>query len=197
MTASSRYILQEYANKKNLKNVRSEIEDKWFVAYPEKGVKIELAETNSHIENEYSLHLTSANYLVEGTTELKEAMIHHHKKGHKLCHLQFKITALKQTVRIFLDQLDEQDYERCIKGFLYICQDILRQEGRQKGIKEDLQKYFFNDNIRKLSDERIFLLGRIRKAFGSKQITADDKVVENDNIRILRSEQAINPFLGW
>ncbi len=197
MKSSNRYILQEYANQKHLKNIRSETEDTWRIAYTEKDAKIELAETNSLIEDEYSLNLASAKYLVEGTTESKEAMIHHHKKGHQMRHIQFKISALRQTIRIFLDNLDEQDYERCIKGFLSLCQDIITHEGKDKKIKADLQKYFFNENIKHLSHERLFLLARIKNAYDSGQLTADDKALEEKNLLEFQKEPALRPFLDW
>ncbi|MFH1175022.1 MAG: hypothetical protein V1725_07870 [archaeon] len=197
MKSSSRYILQEYANRKHLQNIRSETENTWRITYSEKGTKIELEETNSLVEDEYNLSLSSAKYLVEGTTESKETMIHHHKKGHGMRHIQFKISALKQTIRIFLDQLDDSDYEKCIKGFLHICKDIIRMESKQKKLREDLQIYFFNEDIKKLAHERRFLVEKIKKAYNSKQITADDKIIEEKNLIQLRKEHAIQAFIEW
>ena len=134
---------------------------------------------------------------MEGTTESKEAMIHHHKKGHGLRHIQFKISALKQTIRIFLDNLDDLDYEKCIKGFLNICSDIIEVERKQKKITTDLQDYFFNNSIQSLLSERKFLITRIQKAYGSGQITVNDLAVENKNLSNLRKEQALKYFLEW
>ncbi len=197
MKYSSRYILQEYANPDHLENMRSETEDTWKISFLKKDVKIELEETNSLIEEEYSLNLTSTKYFVESTTESKEAMIHHHRKGHQLRHIQFKISALRQTIRIFLDKLDESDYERCIKGFLSICHDIIISEGKEKKIKENLQKYFFNKNIKKISHERAFLLKKIKESYSSGQLTADDKKIGEEGLAEFRKEQALLPFLNW
>ena len=87
---SNIYLLPLYANRANLKENRYETTHVSSVAYSSGGIKIELSETNSLIEDRYSLNLASARYIVEGsTTESKEAMIHHHPKGHPERHLQF------------------------------------------------------------------------------------------------------------
>lgn len=197
MSPSHRYILEAYANQEHLENMRSQTEDTWRVVYAERGTKIELAETNSLIEDEYSLNLTSAQYLVEGATQSREAMIHHHRRGHPLYHLQFKITALGRTIRIYLDMLNNADYEKCIKGFLHLCQDIITHEGKLKKTTDDLPRHFFNEHIGELATERRFLLNRVRSAHGSRQITADDQEVGDEDLQHLRQEPALQPFLDW
>jgi hypothetical protein len=80
------YVLAEYANEKHLVNHTDKTTDEMRIVYEQNGVQIGLIETNSLVEDEYCLNLKSAKYTLEGT-EVKESMIHHHKKGHSSRHL--------------------------------------------------------------------------------------------------------------
>ncbi|MFA6073166.1 MAG: hypothetical protein WC758_03570 [Candidatus Woesearchaeota archaeon] len=141
------------------------------------------------------MNLKSAKYFAE-STEVKESMIHHHKKGHKLRHLQFKLQSQRETIRIFLDNLDDEDYARCIKGFLHISQDLIQREMKDNKIKEDLIKYFFNEKIKELANERKYLLEKISDAFGSGQITdMKDESVDKNKLLELKKDSQLEPFL--
>jgi hypothetical protein len=192
------YILPEYTNQKHIERHTDKESDESIVAYKKGGINITFTERNSLLEDEYGLNFKSAKYLVEGRTEIKESMIHHHQKGHKSRHLQFKLQSKKETIRIFLDNIDENDYERCIKGFLYISQRLIQKEQEENKIEEDLLDYFFNEKIKKLKSEQEFLLEKISQAFSNGQITAaNDEAVDKMKLLELKEEAHLNPFLEW
>lgn len=51
------YILPEYANSNNLKNVRGQFEDEYIATFSKEEIQIVLTETNSLVEDEYCLKL--------------------------------------------------------------------------------------------------------------------------------------------
>ena len=192
------YILPYYANSSNLDENRSQTSHTSSIKFSSKGFQIELSESNSLVEDKYSLNLHSAKYLVEGSTETKEAMIHHHPQGHKWRHLQFKLKAKREVIRIRLDNLDDEDYQRCIKGFLYISQKIIQHEKEENKIKEDLQKYFFNNKVKQLAAEEKFLLGKIKIALKENGVLDDsNKPLNPERIEALKSEKHLLPFFEW
>ena len=196
---SNIYILPYYANNENLKENRYPREHISSIRFTLGGFHIELSETNSLVEDRYSLNLNSAKYVVEGNySEQKEAMIHHHPHGHLWKHLQFKLKARNEVIRIKLDALDDEDYQKCIKGFLHISQKIIQHEKQENQIKEDLQKYFFNDEIKKLAAEEIFLLSRIKLASEDKGILdSENKPLDAKRIEDLKTEKHLLPFFEW
>lgn len=192
---STIYNLVEYANSHNLKQNRTQTEDEYYINYSENGIRVELRETNSIVEDEYCLNLESAKYVVEGIKNTKKSMIHHHKKGHKFKHLQFKLYSKREEIRIFLDILDDDEYMRCIKGFLHIAQDLILHEKEESEIREDLLTYFFNEKIKTLKGERRYLLTKIDKAASQRQITgADDKPFDKEKLLELKKETHLKPF---
>lgn len=190
-----KYILPEYSNEKHTEKYSDDKIEEYRVGYKKSGMQIMLTEKNSLVEDEYGLTLKSAKYLAEGT-EIKESMIHHHKKGHASRHLQFKLQAEKETIRIFLDNLDEEDYSKCIKGFLHISQELIKQEQEENNIEDNLIEYFFNKNIITLKKERIFLLSKISESFKQGQITAEDKKINKNKLLTLQQTH-IKPFLEF
>jgi hypothetical protein len=190
-----KYILPEYSNEEHTEKYSDEKIEEYRVGYKKSGMQITLTEKNFLVEDEYGLTLKSAKYLAEGT-EIKESMIHHHKKGHPSRHLQFKLQAEKETIRIFLDNLDEEDYSRCIKGFLHISQELIAREQKENNITDNLIEYFFNKNIQTLTNERRFLLGKISESFKQGQITAEDKKIDKNKLSALQQTH-IRPFLEF
>jgi hypothetical protein len=193
------YILGEYVNKDHFTENVTQFEHISSIAYIQSGFKIELSESNSLVEDKYSLNLNSAKYVVEGNiTETKEAMIHHHPKGHPWRHLQFTLRSTNEKIRIKLEPLDDEDYKKCIKGFLHISQSIIEHEQKDNKVKENLVDFFFNDNVTTLSSERQFLLEKIKQAFNSKGILDDsNKNISKDKIESLKKESHLLPFLAW
>ncbi|HIJ01261.1 TPA: hypothetical protein HA363_01300 [Candidatus Woesearchaeota archaeon] len=192
------YILSEYANPKHIERYTDKETDEFRITYKKEGMHITITEKNSLLEEEYGLNFKSAKYLVEGRTEIKESMIHHHQKGHKSKHLQFKLQSRKETIRIFLDNIDYTDYERCIKGFLHISQHLMQKEQQENKIEENLLEYFFNEKIQRLELEKRFLLTKISQAFSSGQITdASDDAVDKQRLLELKKEAHLKPFLEW
>jgi len=186
------YILPEYANSDNLKNIRSQFEDEYAINFSQEDIQIVLTETNSLVEDEYCLNLKSSKFTLEGET--KESMIHHHKKGHADKHLQFKLYAKKQEIRIFLEKLDDEDYQKCIKGFLYIAKELINQE--QNSIKENLVKYFFNEKIEQLIPKSKYLLKKISESFNNKKIlNNEDKPINQNQIKELQADPHLKLFL--
>jgi len=185
---STIYTLVEYANPENLKHHRTQTEDEYLISYNDNDSHIELKESNSLVEDEYCLSLESAKYVVEGIRDNKKSMIHHHTKGHEFKHLQFKLYAKKEEIRIFLDILDDEDYILCIKGFLHISQDLIAKENK------NLLNYFFNENIKSLANERRHLLSKISEASAKGQITASDKSVDKKKLLELQKETHLKPF---
>ena len=192
------YLLPEYANQTNLEYNRYGTEDEHKITYSKEGIQISLIETNSLIEDEYCLNLKSATYIIEGTTETKESMIHHHQTGHQSRHLQFKLKSRNETIRIMLEFIDLEDYKSCIKGFLHISRELIDTERRNNRIGENLQEYFFNDDIEKLTNDRKFLLDKIRQAFSTRQIMdASDGAVNKKKLLELKKETHLSPFFDW
>lgn len=195
------YLLNEYANSDNLKHNRGATEEEYFIQFTREGCIIRLSETNSLVEEKYSMNLHSAEYVVEGhmsKTEVKEAMIHHHPQGHPWKHLQFKLKAENKVIRIKLDPIDLQDYERCIKGFIYTAKMLIEYEKSEQGIGEDLVSYFFNDKVLELEAERKHLLRRIKLAYQEGGFLDDDnKSISDKDLETLREEVHLLPFLDW
>jgi hypothetical protein len=193
------YILQDYANEQNIEHNAMAKEDEYKVEYSKKqGVLISLVETNRLAEDEYFLNLKSVKFVVEGMTEVKESAIHHHKKGETFKHLQFKLQAKKETIRIDLEPLDMDDYRRCIKGFLHIAKDIIIGEQETCKIKEDLKEYFFSDKIDSLLEERKFLLEKISEADKLGLITdKSGKSLDKERLLELRKETHLAPFFNY
>lgn len=174
------YILPEFANHKNLKNIRTQTQDEYNIKFLKNNLHIVLSETNSLIEDEYCLNLQSEKFILE--SEKKESMIHHHSKGHKGKHLQFKIYNKGQEIRIFLEQLNNEDYQNCIKGFLCIAKELIIQEQESNNIKQNLIDYFFNEKIMNLNNEKEYLLVKIKESFSSK------KFLNNNNKPLVKKE---------
>ena len=188
------YILPEYANPNNLKNNRGQYQDEYTITFSRDTVKITITETNWLVEDEYCLNLKSAKFTLEGET--KESMVHHHKKGHTEKHLQFKLYAKKQEIRIFLEKLDDEDYQKCIKGFLYIAKELINQEQQKNSIKENLVKYFFNEKIERLIPESNYLLQKINESFSNQKILDNkDKPINQNEIKALQTEPHLKLFL--
>jgi hypothetical protein len=188
------YVLPEFVNNVNLKHFRSQFQDEYTILFSEESVQISLTETNSLVEDEYCLNLRSAKFTLEGET--KESMIHHHKKGHSDKHLQFKLYAKKKEIRIFLEKLDDNDYQKCIKGFLYIAKELIIQEQEKNQIKENLVEFFFNEKIETLTPHKNYLLTKIRESFDSQKILdTDDKSLNQEDIKKLQKEEHLNLFL--
>ncbi|NQU78640.1 hypothetical protein HQ545_02625 [Candidatus Woesearchaeota archaeon] len=194
-------VLPEYSNQEHLEDIRSEQEHESRIRYTQGAFTIEISETNSFVEDKYSLNLTTARYVVvgsEGSTKNREAMIHHHPHGHRDRHLQFKLQAAHEVIRINLDFLDHEDYIRCIKGFLSVSQKVIAHEQDENSISVDLQKHFFNQHIDGLESERQFLLGKIRQAHQSSRILDNNNdPVTPGRLVSLRSESHLLPFLDW
>lgn len=188
------YILPEYANGSNLKNIRGQFQDEYTTAFSKDDVQIILSETNSLVEDECCLNLKSAIFALKGET--KESMIHHHKKGHSDKHLQFKLYTKHQEIRIFLEKLDNDDYKKCIKGFLYLAKELIIKEQEGNSIEENLVSYFFNEKIEKLIPEKDHLLTKISKSFDSQKIL-DNKgnALSKKEIKELESEPHLRLFL--
>lgn len=188
------YILPEFANKIHLKNIRTQIQDEYKLIFSKNELQITLSETNSLIEDEYCLNFKSAKFILE--SEVKESMIHHHETGHDDKHLQFKLFAKGEEIRIFLEKLDEEDYRNCIKGFLYISKELILQEQKNNNIEEDLSAYFFNDEIEQLVTQKNYLLRKIYEAYKNKKILNNkDKYILKNDLFDLRRESHLNLFL--
>ncbi|MBI4981478.1 hypothetical protein HZC30_08065 [Candidatus Woesearchaeota archaeon] len=162
---------------------------------------LELSEINSLTEERYSLNLKSARCVLEGTLsrrEIKEAMIHHHPRGHPWKHLQFKLLHQHEVIRIRLDLMDEEDYNRCIKGFLHLSQDVISYAREENNIQTEVISYFFNDKIGELESNRLFLLNKIRAAFEKGYILDDsNRSINKIKLEQLKSEKHLLPFLKW
>jgi len=194
-------VLPHYANQSNLKQSTYEREHESKIAFSEGSLNLELSEINSLTEERYSLNLKSAKYFLEGTmskNEIKEAMIHHHPQGHPWKHLQFKLLHKHEVIRIILDPVDEDDYERCVKGFLYISQEILLQTKEENKLIVDVIDYFFNLKIRELRGSGVYLLQKVKRAFENGEILDDyGKKVDVKKLETLREEKHLLPFLNW
>ena len=192
------YLLPEYVNASHLEDRRDAKEHASSVKYNNNGVIIELSETNSLVEDKYSMNIHSAEYTLEGTTESKEAMIHYHQKGHEEKHLQFKLQSKHKVIRIMFPLLDREDYERCIKGFIYSTKQIIEYEKEEFSIDTDLISYFFNEKIEEIRTDRDFLLGKIQQASKEDNLIDDaNKVITPEELDELRTEPYLLPFLDW
>ena len=119
------------------------------------------------------------------------------QKGHSDKHLQFKLYAKKQEIRIFLEKLDEEDYQKCIKGFLYVAKQLIVQEQENNSIKENLVEYFFNKKIEKLKPESNYLLQKINESFNNQKILNNqNKPINQEEIKQLQEEPHLKLFLN-
>ena len=84
------YLLSTYANASHLEDQRGAKEHISSIVYNDNNIVIELSETNSLVEDKYSMNIHTGKYTLEGTNESREVMIHNHPKGHDEKHLQFK-----------------------------------------------------------------------------------------------------------
>ena len=193
MAAPHIYLLPAYANNKHLQDQRSATQHISSINYNEKGISIKMSETNSLVEDKYSMNIHAAKYELEG----KEAMIHHHPQGHEEKHLQFRLQSEHKVIRIQLPPLDREDYERCIKGFIYTTKRILEYEQKEFGIQENLSSYFYNQHIEELQKERHFLLQKIQQAQKQGTLTADDETITKEDIESFKEEPHLLPFLEF
>ena len=195
------YLLPEYANSDNLEHERYREEEVSTVKFSDKSLTLKLTESNSLVEERYCLNIESAKYELEGTmsrNEIKEAMIHHHPQGHPWKHLQFKMSSKSEVIRVNLEPVDEEDYEKCIKGFLHISQDIIRIEQEENRIGADLISYFFNKKIGELSPFRGYLLRKIKTAYENGGILGNsNEPIDSQQLEGLKSEKLLLPFLNW
>ncbi len=190
------YVLPEFVNKNNLKNIRTQTTDIYEVSFHDVVLNVVLTETNSLIEDEYCLNFQSSKFILE-SVDVNESMIHHHKKGHSGRHLQFKLSSNNEELRIFLDNLDEDDYIRCIKGFLYLSKELLLREQHRSSLTVNLIEYFFNEDIDTLFYEKQFLLNRIKLSFEQGQIFLGKDVVGRKDLLRLHSEDNLSLFLDF
>lgn len=187
------YILPEYSNSNNLINIRTQTDDEYRLSFTKNNLIINLSEINSLIENEYCLILHSSKIILESN---KESMIHSHNKGHKDKHLQFKLYSKKEVIRIFLDNLDDEDYHKCIKGFLFIAHELIKIEQKENFIEENLIKYFFNENIDKLFYDKMFLITKINESYLNNQIKDfQNKIISCDKLKEFQKEPHLSLFL--
>lgn len=193
------YLLPFYANKENLEENRGKMEHESRIRFSKNDIQLELSEINSLIEERYCLSITSAKYILEGTmskNEIKEAMIHHHPHGHPWKHLQFKLSSQNEVIRINLEPVDEEDYLKCIKGFLHISQDLIELE--QENIDKNLLNYFFDDKISELKSFRTYLLNKIKTSYENGNILNNsNKSINSEQLEILKSEEKLLPFFDF
>lgn len=195
------YVLPSYANEKHLEHARHATTEEYKIDFSDDNFNISIIETNSLIEDRYCLNLKSAKYIIEGNltqNEVKEVMIHHHPYGHPWRHLQFKLSGGNKVIRINLEPLDENDYENCIKGFLFISQELIQQEQEENNIKIDLKNYFFDKKINELEPFKNYLLRKIETAFNERRILDNsEKSITSDKLKELKTEEKLLPFLNW
>ena len=195
------YLLPLYANKENLEENRYKTEYESRIRFSKSNIKLELSEVNSLVEEQYCLSIMSAKYVLEGMmskNEIKEAMIHHHPHGHPWKHIQFKFTSQNEVIRINLEPVDEEDYLKCIKGFLHISQDLIELEQQENKIDHNLIDYFFDKKVNELEPFRIYLLNKIKTAYDNgNMLNNSDEVVDSNQLRSFKSEKRLLPFLDW
>ena len=195
------YLLPLYANKENLEENRYKTEHESRIQFSKNNLKLELSEVNSLIEERYCLSIMSARYILEGTmskNEIKEAMIHHHPYGHPWKHLQFKLNSQDEVIRINIEPIDEEDYLKCIKGFLYISQDLIKFEQKENNIDQNIIHHFFDKKINELEDFRIYLLNKIKTAYNNGNILNNfNESINSEKLEILKSERRLLPFLDF
>jgi hypothetical protein len=191
------YLLPYYANSENLEDNRHATAHESVIRFFDQGLSIELSEMNSLVEDRYCFQLKCAKCEIEGNL-VKQAMIHHHKKPHYWKHVQFKLAKEHEVIRINLEPVDEEDYEKCIKGFMHVCKDILDFEQEENKIEEDLIEHFFNEKIEELEPFRNYLIAKIKNAFEKGRILDDaDKPIDASKLEEFKSEKHLLPFFGW
>ncbi|MFH1408410.1 MAG: hypothetical protein ABIH34_00740 [Nanoarchaeota archaeon] len=192
------YLLPTYANATHLEDHRGAKEHESSVAFTDHGMIIKLSEKNSLVEDKYSMNIHSGNFTLEGSNESREAMIHHHPKGHEEKHLQFKLHSENKVIRISLPLLDKEDYERCIKGFIYTAKRIIEYEKEEFKIYVDLIEYFFNERIEELCVDRVFLLEKIQQAYKEGNVRDDsNKVISTIELGEIKKDPHLLPFLEF
>ena len=108
------------------------------------------------------------------------------------------LKAKNQVIRISLDMLDDEGYEKCIKGFIFISQGIISAEKKAYKIKDNLQDYFFNDKAIYLKHEKDFLLAQVKRACGKGKILDNvNNPVNSKELAELKKESHLLPFLEW
>jgi hypothetical protein len=188
------HLLPIYANPAYFTSNRYETRIESEISFTEGDIRICLNELNSLVEDKYSMNFHTAKYLLEG----REVTIHHHPKGHPFKHIQFKLKSENKEIRINLEPLDIQDYQKCIKGFLYISKIVMENEKKELDIKADVVERIFNDKIEDLRYHRVFLLNRIKQAYASAGILDDSNhPISSDELENLRQKPHLLPFLNW
>lgn len=197
------HVLPQYANPQNLSSpLRTASEEIYRLIYNNRQQQITLEETISVDGETHILELASYKYTLEATTdkpyETKEIGLHHHpKKGHPGHHLQFKIvTKDSKIVRIHLENLDRDDYVKCIKGFLRVAKDVIQAE-QEKEQLPNLTNYFFTEAIETLQPERNFLVGKVQEAAINQGILDENnKPFSTKQIKQLENDQHLLPFFN-
>jgi hypothetical protein len=177
------HVLPEFCNEANLRH-RPGADDTWRISYEKEGKRILLEEVISKDSGRHILELTSIRVELN---EKKETGIHHHPdKGHEGYHIQFTIRLDKtRTIRIFLDNLDKEGYQRCVRGFLRATKEIIEQE------MPSLITHFFKENIDDLVPDQLYL----KKQVLQSTITENDNKIENkEELNKLKKESHLVPF---
>ncbi|MBU0628667.1 MAG: hypothetical protein KKC75_05725 [Nanoarchaeota archaeon] len=151
-------------------------------------------------EEEYRFRMKSRHKEEEIIVHRDIAIEHHQPREthpHGSEHLQFKLyTEGFGKIRITLDIRNNEEYKRCILGFLSVLKDIIDNFDKyyKNIIKEILNLEMFGN----LKDHRNFLKGKISDSLIQSRIEMDTnagiKVINKDLLKYLRANEALLPF---
>ncbi len=165
-------------------------------------IRIEIIEMpcQNRNEEEYRFRMKSRHIEEEITIHRDIAIEHHQPRDthpHGSEHLQFKFSSEDfGKIRINLDIKNDDEYKRCILGFLSMLRDIIStfEKHRKNITKEILNLEMFNE----LENHRSFLKEKIANSLIQSRIEMDAeegiKIINKESLENLKQNEALLPF---
>jgi len=165
-------------------------------------IRIEIIEMPCHNPNEeeYRFRMKSRHKENEIVIHRDVAIEHHQPRNvhpHASEHLQFKLYSEGfGKIRINLDIKNDEEYKKCILGFLSILKDLITSfEKYHKDITKEILNLEMFEGIEK---HRSFLKGKISASLAQSRIEMDTekgiKVVNKSSLENLKTNNALIPF---
>lgn len=165
-------------------------------------IRIEIIEIPCKDPNleEYRFRMKSRHKKEEIIVHRDIAIEHHQPKEthpHGFEHLQFKLyTEGFGKIRIDLDIKNDEEYKRCILGFLSILKDIINNFDKyHKNISEEILNL---EMFKGLEKHRLFLKEKIAGSLTQSRIEMDTnqgiKIIDKETLKDFRTNEALLPF---
>jgi len=151
-------------------------------------------------EEEYRFRIKTRHKEEEIIIHRDMAIEHHQPRGthpHGFEHLQFKFHSEGfGKIRVNLDVKDDDEYKRCILGFLSILKDII--DKFDKYHKNITEKILNLEMFKGMEEHRSFLREKISSSLAQSRIEMDAKggikIIDRESLDNIKTNEALLPF---